>query len=104
LTGFLARVSIKTMTTIQQTVTIPPDRRLRLDMPLPESVNSGRVEIVLIIADEPAPKKSSPPKSEARDVELFKLHAEELNKEAADVLAYQDYFWEHYGSPWDHEP
>ncbi|MDR1785650.1 MAG: hypothetical protein LBR23_04205 [Spirochaetaceae bacterium] len=90
------------MTTIQQTVTIPPDRRLRLDMPLPASISAGRVDIVLVIADEPASKV--PPKSEERDVELFKLHAEELNKEAADVLSYQDYFWEHYGSPWDHEP
>lgn len=35
------------MTTIEQIVDIPADRRLRLDMPLPQNVPSGTVKIVL---------------------------------------------------------
>ena len=43
------------MITIEQTITIPADRRLHLDMTLPQSVPSGRTSIVLIIpTSEPA--------------------------------------------------
>jgi hypothetical protein len=45
------------MITIEQTVDIPADRRLRLDMTLPQSVPSGRADIVLVLSvAEPAEK------------------------------------------------
>jgi hypothetical protein len=41
------------MTAIQQTVEIDPSRCiLRLEKPLPESVNPGRVDIVLVLQDD----------------------------------------------------
>ena len=41
------------MTAIQQTVEIDSGRRiLRLETPLPESINTGRADIVLVIQNE----------------------------------------------------
>ena len=37
------------MITIEQTITIPADRRLHLDVALPQSVPGGRTSIVLVI-------------------------------------------------------
>ena len=68
---------------ITQTVTIPADRRLIVEVP-----NEIPTESV-IITFTPASVKTSE-KSEARDIELFKLHADRLNAEALDVLSYQD--------------
>ena len=69
--------------TITQTVKIPINRRLILDVPSEIPTES------VIITFTPASVKASE-KSEARDIELFKLYADELNAEAEDVLLYQD--------------
>lgn len=38
------------MTTIKKIVQIPADRRLRLDLPIPDAVPTGRAEMLLIIS------------------------------------------------------
>ena len=38
------------MNTIQQTVTIPPSRRLQLDLPLPDSVPVGQMEMLVVLS------------------------------------------------------
>ena len=48
------------MNTIQQTVTIPPNRRLQLDLPLPDSVPVGQAEMLVVLS--PA-QEDKPPKS-----------------------------------------
>ncbi len=47
------------MNTIQQTVTIPADRRLRLDIELPDTIPAGRAEMVVVLSpvQEPVSKK-----------------------------------------------
>ncbi|MCL1893711.1 MAG: hypothetical protein FWG02_05695 [Holophagaceae bacterium] len=37
------------MTTIQQTIEIPPDHRLRLDLPISSDIPAGRAEIRITI-------------------------------------------------------
>jgi hypothetical protein len=69
--------------TISQTVKIPVNRRLIIDVP------SEIPTEAVIITFTPASVKTSE-KSETRDIELFKLHADRLNAEALDVLSYQD--------------
>jgi hypothetical protein len=72
--------------TITQIVEIPADRKLTIDVP--SEVPTG----VVILAFTPAqPSAKSVEKSEERDIELFKLHAERLNREAVDVLSYQSF-------------
>jgi hypothetical protein len=70
--------------TITQTVDIPESRRLTIDVPreiLTESV---------IISFKPAAAKPARPRmTEAQEIEYFRLHADELNAEAEDVLSYQ---------------
>ena len=80
--------------TITQTIDIPVSRRITLVVP--PQIPVGRT----IVAFTPAPK-AVPSESlsackvmltaeeEARDKELYSLHAEELNREAEDVLLYQ---------------
>jgi len=67
---------------VTQTVEIPANRRLTIDVP--REVPVGRT----IIAFTPAPavKKTM---SEAEEIELINRNAEYLNKEAMDVLSYQ---------------
>jgi len=75
--------------TITQTVDIPADRRITLEVP--REISTSKVELTF------SPFRSlsnTPEKSEARDIELFKLHAEELNREALDVLSYQVPLWD----------
>ena len=48
------------MNTIQQTVTIPPDRRLQLDLSLPDSIPVGQAEMLVVLS--PA-QEDRPPKS-----------------------------------------
>jgi hypothetical protein len=43
------------MTRIQKTMTVPADRRLRFDVPLPESVSAGQVDITIIVQDDASP-------------------------------------------------
>ena len=66
---------------VTQTVEIPPNHRLTIDVP-PE-VPAGPV----ILTFTPASK--APAMSAEREIELFRLHADELNAEAEDVLLYQ---------------
>ena len=37
------------MNTIQQTVTIPANRRLQLDVPLPETIPVGQAEVLVVV-------------------------------------------------------
>ena len=67
-----------------QTVDIPANRKLTINVP--HDVPIGQV----ILTFTPAkPSTKTLEKSEERDIELFKLHAERLNREALDVLSYQ---------------
>ena len=45
------------MNTIQQAVTIPADRRLQLDVSLPDSFPAGEAEMLIVLT--PAPKTVS---------------------------------------------
>jgi len=73
---------------ITQTVEIPADRRITLEVP--REVPTGQVILTFTPAHVAAPAVKAAEKSEERDIELFKLHAERLNAEALDVLSYQD--------------
>jgi len=48
------------MNTIQQTVTIPENRRLQLDLPLPDSIPAGQAEMLVVLSPvrEDKPRKS----------------------------------------------
>ena len=73
--------------TITQTVEIPADRRITLEVP--REVPTGPV----VLTFTPARYSVNPPeKSEARDIELFDRYADELNAEAEDVLSYQNMY------------
>jgi hypothetical protein len=67
---------------ITQTVDIPADRRITIEVP--REVPPGRT--VLTFTPAPAVKESI---SKEQEIELFRLHADELNAEAEDVLSYQ---------------
>ena len=70
---------------ITQTVEIPVNHRLTIDVP-PE-VPAGRAEIrffPISTGKEPIQR------SEARDIEIINKNAERLNAEAMDVLSYQN--------------
>jgi len=69
---------------VTQTVEIPVNHRLVIDVP-PE-VPIGWAEIRYFPTST---GKEQIQRSEAGDIELFRLHAEELNAEAEDVLLYQ---------------
>ena len=69
--------------TITQTVEIPADRRLVIDVP-PE-IPTGTV--ILTFAPSSAIKKKM---TEVEEIECINRNAESLNKEAMDVLSYQD--------------
>jgi len=67
---------------ITQTVEIPVNHRLTIDVP-PE-VPAGQAEIRFFPASAGKERMSK-----EREIELFRLHADELNAEAEDVLLYQ---------------
>jgi hypothetical protein len=67
---------------ITQTVEIPANHRLTIDVP-PE-VPAGRAKIIFF-PDSTDKERMS----EEQEMELFRLHADELNAEAEDVLSYQ---------------
>jgi hypothetical protein len=46
--------------TIEQTIEIPADRRVHLDLPLPETTPTGRAEVQITITMVPASKKEEP--------------------------------------------
>jgi hypothetical protein len=66
--------------TIEQTVEIPADHRLTIDVPC--EIPAGPV----ILTFTPVETREKP---EARDIELINRHAERLNREALDVLSFQ---------------
>jgi hypothetical protein len=66
--------------TIEQTVEIPADHRLVIEVP-PE-IPAGRAVLAF------TPVKTGV-KAEARDIELINRHAERLNREALDVLSFR---------------
>jgi len=68
--------------TITQTVEIPVNHKLTIDVPL--EVPAGQAEIRFFPVSAVKEKMS-----EEREIELFRLHADELNAEAEDVLLYQ---------------
>ena len=72
--------------TITQTIEIPADRRIVLTVP-PE-VPIGRTSVTIQFPVQKTSVKKC--MTEAEEKELFKLHADELNAEALDVLSYQD--------------
>jgi hypothetical protein len=67
---------------VTQTVEIPASRRLTIEVP--REVPVGRA--VLTFTPVSAVKERI---SEEQEIELFRLHADELNAEAEDVLLYQ---------------
>jgi hypothetical protein len=48
------------MNTFQQTVTIPENRRLQLDLPLPDSIPAGQAELLVVLS--PIPPTTEPSK------------------------------------------
>jgi len=70
---------------VTQTVEIPVNHRLTIDVP-PE-VPAGRAKIIFFPVSSGKERMS-----EERDIELFRLHADELNAEAEDVLSYQNFY------------
>ncbi|GHV86340.1 hypothetical protein AGMMS50230_19480 [Spirochaetia bacterium] len=80
--------------TIEQTVEIPVSHRLTIDVP--PGVPAGRVVLAFTPEGEARTGGSRDTSEylrrkamEWKDAELFKFHAEELNREAEDVLKYQ---------------
>jgi hypothetical protein len=72
---------------VTQTVEIPVNHKLTIDVP-PE-VPAGRAEIIFF----PVSVDKKPiQKSEARDIEIINKNAERLNREAMDVLSYQNFY------------
>ena len=72
---------------ITQTVEITASRRITVDVP--QEVPLGKA----ILTFTPAPVDRKPvQRSEVRDIEIINRNAEELNREAMDVLSYQDLY------------
>jgi hypothetical protein len=67
---------------ITQTVEIPASHRLIVDVP--REIPTGRAILTFTPASAVRERMS-----EAQEMELFRLHADELNAEAMDVLSYQ---------------
>ena len=74
--------------TITQTVEIPADRRLTIEVP--REVPVGRT----ILTFTPARAKTKPRITEAEEIEWINKNIEWLNKEAMDNLSYQAPLWE----------
>ncbi|GHU50489.1 hypothetical protein FACS1894200_10020 [Spirochaetia bacterium] len=80
--------------TIKQTVEIPVSRRLTIDVPA--GVPVGRVVLAFTLEGEErtvgsrdTPEYLRRKAMEAQSLAFINLHAEELNREAEDVLKYQ---------------
>ncbi len=56
------------MNTFQQTVIIPENRRLQLDLPLPDSIPAGQAEMVVVLSPTNAVQKTKTAKSALRFV------------------------------------
>ena len=85
--------------TIEQTVEIPASKNLLrkggLIIDVPPGIPAGRVVLAFTPEGETRTGSRDTPEylrrkaMEWKDAEFFKLHAEELNREAEDVLKYQ---------------
>jgi hypothetical protein len=75
--------------TITQTIDIPTNHRITLDVP--REVPAGATIITFTPASSVKRRNT-----EAEEIELINRHADELNKEALDVLSYQnlDFLWQ----------
>jgi hypothetical protein len=67
---------------VTQTVDIPASRRITLDVPPEVPIGPAILKFTSL---SPVKRKMT----EAEEIEYINRHAEELNKEAADVLLYQ---------------
>jgi len=76
--------------TITQTVEIPDNRRIRLD--LPREVPTGKTTIIIQFPTKVISEKKNKMTPE-EEKEWFEKNAEWLNKEAIDVLEYQADIW-----------
>jgi len=74
--------------TITQTIEIPADRRITLEVP--REIPAGRT----IIAFTPAKAETKRKVTEAEEIEYINRHANRLNAEAMDALSYQVPLWE----------
>jgi len=72
---------------ITQTVEIPANHRLTIDVPREVPVGQAKIRFFPISAD-----KEPVQRSEARDIEIINKNAERLNREAMDVLSYQNMY------------
>ena len=75
--------------TITQTIEIPANRRITLEVP--PQIPAGRtiISFTPIAANKIDAVADIPGKYNKRDLELINLNAEQLNREALDVLSYQ---------------
>jgi hypothetical protein len=64
------------MMTVQQTIDIPADRKLHIDLELPETVPDGATELVLTFKNV-SPEKSVLPRFSAKQIEAWS-HAPEI--------------------------
>jgi len=76
------------MTTIQKTIDIPPDHRLRLDLPIPRDIPPGRAEIQVTITPCPETPTTRKPfeglAGSLKDDSIFRRDAVELQREMRD--------------------
>lgn len=76
------------MTTIQKTVDIPADHRLRLDLPLPKDIPPGRAEIQVTIIPYPENSVTRKPfeglAGSLKDSAIFSRDGVELQREIRD--------------------
>jgi len=75
--------------TITQTIDIPADRRITLEVPKETPIGRASVEYKVIPFGSQQEKLKT---SSERDKELFEKYADELNAEAEDVLSYQNMY------------
>ena len=75
--------------TITQIIEIPADRRLTIDVPLEVPAGQAIIAFTPVAAKRVDTVARNLEKYDTRDLELINLNAEQLNKEALDVLSYQ---------------
>ena len=76
--------------TITQTIDIPADRRIFLEVPREIPMGETTIIIQFPAKEIPAKKRKMTPEEEK---EWFEKNSEWLNKEAMDVLEYQADIW-----------
>jgi hypothetical protein len=76
--------------TITQTIEIPADRRITLEVPPQIPIGRASVEYKIIPFDTKKSKRKMTPEEEKK---WFEENSEWLNKEAMDVLEYQADIW-----------